>query len=317
MPLEFNELKLGCNAKLSAVDLARSLSVSSIGKLSPNNSRMDSYNQTIDTIYSFGGPIDIFVEVALSHCANDLICNGILPEYSSYSLGIGKDLTNLEISTLFEEITKCHKKYGINVLNAHTFIAEHTNLTITLTGKHRDQRVDYDELILIQTKPLLGINAFAGRLSGATSTSLDTILTNHWSAVNLISEFAHLMTTDISGFGFLGHLAITADAFSLNIEINEKSVLVDTDGLKYFEKRGPSCSAQNNLSYFEQYLNILPSSERRNIYCFFEGETNGPIIIFSAANDVQIISKALEKLGYSCSIIGNAKKSDQPHLTMR
>ena len=128
---------------------------------------------------------------------------------------------------------------------------------------------------------------------------------NPFKLIDIQSKYAHAGSTDISGFGLMGHLISLAMAEKVSIEINHRSISVVLN-----EKKIPLegvCSIKQNSRDFEGYVKWHSSEvDTQKKMILFNGETNGPILSIVKNDEVKLYLEELRAVGLSeAGIIGS------------
>lgn len=176
---------------------------------------------------------------------------------------------------------------------------------------HNDSLREGDKLIL--TKPLgVGIICTAARVDRANKEALDKAVTSMTTlnkyAAGIMKQYDITACTDVTGFGFLGHLKeMLADKYSAKIE---------TGNLPYFKEA---------YSYAGQFLLTAAGQRNRNFVgdsvefhhidfeleeLLFDPQTSGGLLFGITASEAQDCLAELKTLGLSCAVVGEviAKK---------
>lgn len=310
MTIRVNRNSLGCNAKVSVDVLLKLASVDDISSLAADCgvvaiSGID-IAHTIDTVFPFSEDVDLLVKGAVLHCSNDLLCKGVKPISASFSLGISSELELRESELISHALKRFLLSSGLSVDNCHTFNASETSITISMLGAWTalPPPVAGVEYYLALTKSLGAVH-LVERSGEIGFRARDEMQKSCLNVAHLIKRFAVAPTTDISGYGLLGHMVIAAKKYSLDVEVSYKSVPLVSPEVD----AEISCSAISNLDGFSAFIDS-GSFSGAPIYSLFSGETNGPILIFVDANRFGEFSEGMSLAGVDLTRIGSARISE-------
>lgn len=162
-----------------------------------------------------------------------------------------------------------------------------------------------DKLIL--TKPLgIGIVTTAHNVGEANDRSYQEAIKimetlNKYSAEKM-SKYEVNGCTDVTGFGFLGHLSeMLNDNISINIE--SKQVLYIKEAKEYAEEFLITSAGQKNRKYLEGkvYLNNIEFAMEEIL---FDPQTSGGLLISVSENDANLLLEDLKELDIESTIVG-------------
>lgn len=312
--------RFGCNAKLPAQQLMTVSRKSCISELSDDCSNLVGRGRlfaTVDSVFSCSKCPKVFAKAAFYHCVNDLVAAKVSPTDCLVSYGMGQDTTQGEQREIFDEIANLAKSNDIRIVNQHTYLPDQTCLTFTFIGQPvteneldcSDFGENYD---IVLSKPLGG--ALSAMVSDIGDDKELEMLSQACLSKNPIEMLpfissSNLFSTDISGFGLMGHLASISKKKSLQCilyldKIRAVGGLVESKSLL-----GIETSEKCNFRDFSEYVEFTNTPSEALKKVLFSGETNGPLLIFSKheytdelLSNVSAISEA--------SIIGSCVKGN-------
>lgn len=160
---------------------------------------------------------------------------------------------------------------------------------------------------LILTKPLgVGLITTANRVGEASKSAMDkaihSMTTLNKYAAEIMKEFEVHACTDITGFGFLGHLhEMLNKTFSATIYSNSLPIIEES--ISYAEEFLISAAGQRNRNFLSPYVNF--SINNFGIEeVLFDAQTSGGLLFSVKKEDAQSALKALQKLDMPCGIVG-------------
>lgn len=160
---------------------------------------------------------------------------------------------------------------------------------------------------LIATKRLgVGIVCTADRVGEASKEAMDSALTAMTTLNKYAAEIAHKYTihgcTDITGFGFLGHLHEMMDG-DLSCHIHARQLPIIPEAVDYADEFLLTAAAQKNRNHFAEYIRFedVPFAYEEIL---FDPQTSGGLIIAVAGNEADAMLAELTTAGVTASIVG-------------
>jgi len=314
VPIKLPELGLsGCSAKVGSRDLLNLQKLSfpeQVRALATDSTCLSiapSLYTSIDTILPMTRNADSFGRIAVLHCLGDILAIGARPTDACVSYGFdGETILNSDGQLIIEGVNECLKEAGVQLCKAHTFRSNANQITLAVTGKIetalRPMEPD-EEYVLILTKEMgAGIGchlAWINNSSDLMSACEKTMMQDHRFIAPDISDFCHVGTTDISGFGLLGHLAILSHCHECDIRIKTSSVRF-IDGYSLLPARFPhNCSAQRNQEDFGDLCSMECHLPEWQINLLYNAETSGPLACIVETARAQGFLKKLHSKGFA------------------
>ena len=160
---------------------------------------------------------------------------------------------------------------------------------------------------LIATKRLgVGIVCTADRVGEASKEAMDSALTAMTTLNKYAAEIAHKYTihgcTDITGFGFLGHLHEMMDG-DLSCHIHARQLPIIPEAVDYADEFLLTAAAQKNRNHFAEYIRFedVPFAYEEIL---FDPQTSGGLIIAVAGDEADAMLTELTAAGVTASIVG-------------
>lgn len=186
-------------------------------------------------------------------------------------------------------------KYGLSV----TGVVHPDKIYANNKGKPKDT--------LILTKKLgVGIVCTANRIGEASEESMKeaivSMTTLNKSASEVAREFRVHACTDVTGFGFLGHLHEMMDG-KYSCKIFSEKIPVIKDAMKYADEFYLTAAAQKNRNHVEKYVefnNISFAMEE----ILFDPQTSGGLLFAVHPEDAENMEAKLHEYGLCASIVG-------------
>jgi len=322
----------GCNAKLRARDLLTLLSSggSAIGSLARDSfptSRSKDILFTIDTILPVTTNPEHFGHIAVLHAINDLHAEGAHAEDVCISYGF--DTTTVEDGCAKQIVAGAEAAVRAtkgSLSKAHSFLSSDISISVSAIGARKPGRkscLNDKDYAVVLTKPLGGaMGCFVGEIhedAALVEASEKLMLQGHHSILELLRDHCIDGTTDVTGFGLVGHLACLAVRESLRIEIDQSSIPI-LAGLSRISNSSAlrNCSAVRNREDFQQHWERENKAQELTDIVMFSGETSGPIACLVEASKEEKMLQDLIAKGFSAAThIATATSADIGRIIIR
>lgn len=174
---------------------------------------------------------------------------------------------------------------------------------------------------LLLTKPLgVGIITTAERVGEASLEAMEqaiaSMTTLNKYAAEIIGEFSVHACTDVTGFGFLGHLhEMLNNSFSAIIQ--SSAVPFIPEAKEYADEFLLTAAAQRNRNYLAQSVEFEQGVEFAMEEILFDPQTSGGLLVSLKQEDAEEALKKLKKLGLSCAIVGQIVEKREKEIIVQ
>ncbi len=174
-----------------------------------------------------------------------------------------------------------------------------------------------DQLIL--TKKLgVGIVCTAARVGEASQAVLDEAV----SSMTMLNKYAAEICrnyeihgcTDVTGFGFLGHLREMLDG-KLSCQIWADRIPVIREAAEYADEFLLTAAGQRNRNFAEGYVEFcgIPFSMEEIL---FDPQTSGGLLIAAPSDSAEKLEKELQEAGLPARIVGELTEKGEKDITV-
>jgi selenide,water dikinase len=118
-----------------------------------------------------------------------------------------------------------------------------------------------------------------------------------------MNDFPVHACTDITGFGFLGHLAEMVVDSGHGVRISASEVPMYPEALEWAAMGLIPAGAYNNRSFRGAFVTFAASVPQRVQDLLFDPQTSGGLLIAVAAGEAERLVAALKAGGISCAAI--------------
>jgi selenide, water dikinase len=275
---------------------------------------VDFFTPVVDDPYWFG-------QIAAANALSDVYAMGGVPKTAlnlvafpgqSMDLGVLRQIIQGGIDKLREA--------EVVLIGGHSVEDKEIKYGLSVTGFiHPDQvkiksglRVG-DRLVL--TKPLgSGIVNTAVKAALATADTIERV-TRLMAALNrgaaeVMSRYRVNACTDITGFGFIGHLAEMVSGAAVGVRIDARKVPIMPEALEFAAMGLIPAGAYANRAYREKMVQMAPDVDRAVADALYDPQTSGGLLISVHPSDAGAMVKALHDEGvHAAQVIGEVVRA--------
>lgn len=257
-----------------------------------------------------------FGQIAAANAMSDVYAMGGIPKTAMNLVGFpSKEMDISVLRRIIEGGLDKMREAGAVLVGGHTIDDPELKYGLSVTGFVHPDRVlvkrnlrPGDRLIL--TKPL-GTGIIATAIKGKlASIDIEERVTRMMATLN--REAAEVMgffpvhaCTDITGFGFLGHLAemVASSGWGVRIDSARLPILPETAG--YANMGLIPAGAYRNREYRKDMIDFAPSVERVLQDILFDPQTSGGLLIsVDGGRADEMLNALVEKGIANASIVG-------------
>lgn len=284
---------------------------------------VDYFTPVVDDPYDFG-------IVAAANALSDIYAMGAEP-FMALNI-VGFPATELDLGILHDILRggadKCIEA-GVSVVGGHSIDDKEPKFGLAVTGRVHPDRMLTNAAgkagdLLVLTKPL-GIGILTtGIKRGKLSENEVTELVALMAAVNRDASKAALevdvrAATDVTGFGFLGHLHELASGSGVASEVWVGNIPFVSERVRTLaaEKVIPGGS-QKNLEYISQYAEFSPDLADEDPIMLADAQTSGGLLLAVSEDRVEKLVARLNELKTpAAAIVGRLVAGDPGTLQVR
>lgn len=167
---------------------------------------------------------------------------------------------------------------------------------------------------LLLTKPLgVGIVCTAQRVNAASKDAMDQAIismsTLNRYASEIIRKYRVHACTDVTGFGFLGHLCeMLEEDYTAVVDKNRIPYIPECPN--YVEEFYLTAAAQRNRNHVQDKVEFMDCSFAIE-EILYDAQTSGGLLVSMNQEDALKALEELKKLGLPCNIVGQVEKRQQ------
>ena len=282
--------------------------------------------QTLDFLPPMVDNPYVFGQIAAANALSDIYAMG--GEVKT-ALNIVCFPEQMDLNILGQILLGGHKKVveaGGVLAGGHSIADADVKYGLSVTGIIHPDKVyknigcqEGDALLL--TKPLgVGIIATADRVGEGSPEAMEqavaSMTTLNKYAAEIIREFPVHACTDVTGFGFLGHLhEMLNDNFSAIIQSN--AVPFIPEAKQYADEFLLTAAAQRNRNYLAQSVEFERGVEFAMEEILFDPQTSGGLLVSLKQEDAEKALKQLSKLGLLCGIVGQIVEKREKEIIVQ
>ena len=267
---------------------------------------LDFFPPMVEDPYTFG-------QIAAANALSDIYAMGGEPKTA---LNIVCFPEAMDLAILGQMLLGGHDKVteaGAVLAGGHSIADVDVKYGLSVTGVVHPQKI-LTNLgcqpgdVLILTKPLgVGIVTTADRVGEASVEALElairSMTTLNKYAAEILRSYALHACTDVTGFGFLGHLHEMLNQ-EVTAIIESGTIPYIPEALAYAENFLITAAAQRNRNHLAAFVEFKPGVSFSMEELLFDPQTSGGLLVsLPAAYGEEVLTK-LETLGLPCGIVG-------------
>ena len=262
---------------------------------------VDFFTPIVDDPYAFG-------QIAAANALSDVYAMGGVPKTAMNLVAFpAKDMDMLILRSIIEGGLDKMREAGVVLLGGHTVEDRELKYGLSVMGFIHPERVltksnlqAGDHLIL--TKPLgTGIISIAIKAGLANEKTIDDVTRNmaklNKDAAEVMGKYPVHACTDITGFGFLGHLAEMVSGSGLGARIHSARAPVYLEALDFAAMGLVPAGAYRNREYRLSMVDFAPGLQQALQDLLFDPQTSGGLLICVAPEAAEELLKGLEAKG--------------------
>ena len=270
---------------------------------------VDFFPPMVDDPFSFG-------QIAAANALSDIYAMGCVPKTAMNIVAFPSKTMDISIlRTIIEGGLDKMREAGVVLVGGHTVEDSELKYGLSVTGYIHPGRILTKKNLqvgdrLILTKPLgTGIITTAIK-AGLAGQDLTDRVTRAMATLNRVAaltmeDFPVHACTDITGFGFLGHLAEMVVDSGCGVRISSTSVPHYPEALEWAAMGLIPAAAYNNRNFRGAYVDFAASVPQKVQDLLFDPQTSGGLLIAVASEEAEPLVAALKANGIdSAAIVG-------------
>ena len=262
---------------------------------------VDFFTPIVDDPYWFG-------QIAAANALSDVYAMGGEPKTAMNLVAFPIDEMDLSVlrGIIQGGIDKLAEA-GVALVGGHSIQDKEIKYGLSVTGVVHPEDVLAKKTVrsgdrLILTKPLgTGIINTAVKAEMAAFDLVDRV-TRLMAALNrdaarIMRGFNVSACTDVTGFGFLGHLAEMIEGAGVGAKVDAHSVPIIAEALGFASMGLIPAGAHNNRSFRENMINIAEGVPRERTDVLFDPQTSGGLLISVDRDAADDLVQALKEEG--------------------
>jgi len=277
---------------------------------------VDIFPPVVDNPYHYG-------QIAAANALSDVYAMGGNPKLAMNILCLPEDLPKEMIKEILRGGYEKVAEAGAIITGGHTIKDSEPKYGLSVSGfVHPDKLLSNNGAkpgdVLILTKPLgSGILTTASK-AGLLSTEcykemVDTMTMLNKTATEVINRFSVQSCTDITGFGFLGHLYEMASASKCTMTIEAREVPVLSEALDLAGYGILPAGIYSNRDYLQDKVQLSQGISIALADVLFDPQTSGGLLISAPEHQAGALFRALQDSIPYVKIVGYAGEANSSY----
>jgi selenide,water dikinase len=333
--------KSGCAAKLSATDLTEVLKEVPLARVKEllvgiehcddaAAFKIDKDTVLVQTVDFFTPIVDspyLFGQIAAANALSDVYAMGSKPITALSLVAFPPKLGHWVLEEILKGGRDKIEESGAVVVGGHSLEDKEPKFGYAVTGISHPEKIVTsagakigDKLIL--TKPI-GLGVLATALKGGIITeeemmdAIDNARTLNRKASEIMIEVGVNSCTDITGFGFLGHLHIMLKASSKSARIYTQKVPVYQKALELAQIGFVPAGTHENRRFVENYVKGEPTKDSVLMDILLDPQTSGGLLISVSDKKSDLLIQRLNEEGIKTKeIVGEIVKEKRGNIKL-
>lgn len=268
---------------------------------------LDFFPPMVDDPFSFG-------QIAAANALSDIYAMGGVPKTAMNIVAFPAKTMDISVlRSIIEGGLDKLREAGVVLVGGHTVEDSELKYGLSVTGYIHPDRVLTKKSLqvgdrLILTKPLgTGIISTAIKAGLADQALIDRVTramaTLNRGAATVMERFPVHACTDITGFGFLGHLAEMVVDSGRGVRISAADVPMYPEALEWASMGLIPAGAYNNRNFRGAFVDFGGGVPQKVQDLLFDPQTSGGLLIAVAAGEAERLVAALKAGGIECAAI--------------
>ncbi len=280
---------------------------------------------SVDVISPIVGNAENFGAIALTHSLADLYSVNSIPLFGLNIMAIPDNFNAIHARQIVKGAQKKAAEAGFSIIGGHTFQCPELFFGVAVVGMVRNGKKlkktglkDGD--VIICSKPLgaAQVATTHDRLMGLSISeaeykeALEIMLQLDQKAADIAYKIGISSCTDVSGFGFIGHLHNILETTQFEAEIKVSEVPILKAALKLSGKETRYCLGIFNKNDLDCNVKTLYDVDQNRVRLLFEGQTSGGLLFTISPKKAKKMVYELKENGFSsASIVGSINKQKE------
>ncbi len=279
--------------------------------------------QTLDFFPPMVDDPHFFGRIAAANALSDIYAMGGIPKTAMNIVAFpSKTLDISVLRSVIEGGLYTMREAGVVLVGGHTVDDNELKYGLSVTGFIDPQKILTKKSLrigdkLLLTKPLgTGIVCTAIK-AGMAGTEVTERVTKAMATLNreaalTMANYSVSACTDITGFGFLGHLAEMVVDSGAGISIQSNSVPIYPEALEWAAMGLIPAGAYNNRKFRGEFVSFTPDLTQRMQDILFDPQTSGGLLIAVSPGEAHDLQKSLINRGmFDTAIVGEVIEEPQ------
>ncbi len=283
---------------------------------------VDFFPPMVDDPYSFG-------QIAAANALSDVYAMGGIPKTALNIVAFPSKTLDISIlRSILEGGLDKMREAGVVLMGGHTVEDPEIKYGLSVTGYIHPDRIKTKQNLLVDDRLILtkclgtgivstAIKAGLAAPEVAAAVSLSMATLNRMAA-SVMGAYEVHACTDITGFGFLGHLAEMVVGSGTGVRITSAAIPLFTDVLEWAAMGLIPAGAYTNKSYRGGVVDFVDGVPRTMQDLLFDPQTSGGLLIaVPAAVAEQLVAELIAAGVVSAAIVGEVTASPVDRIVVQ
>lgn len=282
---------------------------------------VDFFTPVVDDAYAFG-------QIAAANALSDIYAMGAKPLTALNLVSFPVDKLNMEImARILQGGSEKIREAGAVLVGGHSIDDAEPKYGLAVTGIVHPERVLTNARakpgdILVLTKPL-GVGIITtGIKRGIVSAEAEAEVIAVMAALNKGAAEAAVeagvqAATDVTGFGFLGHLYEMLQASGVSAQVHAGAVPVLESVWECIRQKAVPGGTQANMQYLEEWVDFAGDVPEETRIVLFDAITSGGLLLAVSEERLGILLESLaDRKTPAAAVVGLVRKGTPGKITV-
>lgn len=281
---------------------------------------LDFFTPIVDDPYSFG-------QIAAANAISDVYAMGGKPITALNIVAFPiADLDKQILADIMRGADDKLKEADVTLVGGHSIDDKEPKFGLAVTGTVHPEKVRTNSGakpgdVLILTKPIgvgiLTTSIKRGLINESETAQVTSVMTtlNKTAAETMVGYEIHA-STDVTGFGLLGHASEMAKGSNVEIRIFNHQVPVMPRVKELAEDGAVPGGTKNNFNYLKQDVTYSDTMDQIDQWILCDAVTSGGLLTAVAKSDAEKLLAELQNKNVDAHVIGKVIDGNNGHITV-
>ena len=283
---------------------------------------VDVFTPSVDDPFTFG-------QIAAANSVSDIYAMGGTPLTALSVIAFPIDvLPHKVMNDLLRGGIDKMKEAGVSILGGHSIKDKEVKFGFAVTGTVDPEKMVTNNRaepgdVLVLTKPLgTGVISFASQMDKAATAEIHAVSESMKSlnkgASEAVMDLGLKTATDVTGFGFLGHLSEIVIQSGVSAEIWTDKVPLFDGVIELIRQHVASGAVERNREYASQFVDMDEDVGQDMVIALYDPQTSGGLLICCPEEKLDAFLRDLREKGVkNPAVVGRITGRSEGRISLK